>query len=39
MQMKNLVDSILNFDLVKNIWNWKFLSLKKKFTKDFLGLI
>jgi hypothetical protein len=35
-QIKNPFDSILGFDLIKDFWNWNFLSLKKDiFTKDF----
>jgi hypothetical protein len=33
--MKNPVDSILSFGLIKNIWKWNFLSTKKNLQRIF----
>jgi hypothetical protein len=36
IQIKNPFDPILGFDLIKDVWKWKFLFFKKDiFTKDF----
>ncbi len=35
-QIKNPFDPILGFDLIKDFWNWIFLSLKKDFQRTHI---